>query len=384
MLDTLPFTSPASWPLDVPGEPAARTSGELPAYIHAGTQDTAVPRTGGRCEEREQSPDCFSYTSLDHDETSEPVSSQLSETPPELVTTLVSSFRHSGWWRLRRRIYESFKRVGVPHSRMERYATCGSQAWVEARVDWGRIFADRANRPYDKVRVRCNVCKDRFCVPCAGQRARLVATSLVKLLQGEPARFVTLTMVGTDDPLKDQIDRLYVSYKKLRRTTLWIHSVSAAAATLEVTFNAARQQWHPHLHILTKGKFLPHAQLKQKWLEITGDSHIVDIRYIRSETKAAGYIAGYATKPMAHEYKSDDARLDEAILALKGRRMILLTGAWRKVTVEVDHSGETWNYMGSLASVISNAIKGDVKALNLLRAIERPELCRRIQVSVPP
>jgi hypothetical protein len=49
----------------------------------------------------------------------------------------------------------------------------------------------------------------------------------------------------------------------------------------------------PHMHILYFGDWLPHAWLKKVWLEITGDSDIVDIRTTGRGVDDVKRLAGY-------------------------------------------------------------------------------------------
>jgi hypothetical protein len=49
----------------------------------------------------------------------------------------------------------------------------------------------------------------------------------------------------------------------------------------------------PHMHILYVGDWLPHAWLKKVWLEITGDSDIVDIRIVKQGIYNSKRLAGY-------------------------------------------------------------------------------------------
>jgi hypothetical protein len=69
-------------------------------------------------------------------------------------------------------------------------------------------------------------------------------------------------------------------------------------------------------------------------------------------------------------------RLDEAVLALKGKRLCLTFGKWRglKLTERVD--AERWLNLGSLTEFIDRAEAGDQAAATILRALEIPFVTR--------
>lgn len=212
----------------------------------------------------------------------------------------------------------------------------------------------------------------------------MVSHALIDLLGDEPARFVTLTVRSSATPLREQIDRLYACFRRLRKTTLWIRHCYASAATLEVTRNRDTGQWHPHLHVLVKGRFMPHADLKAQWLRITKDSSIVDIRLVKHRGKAIRYLSKYVTKPMTHGYDTEPAALAEAITALKGRRLILLTGEWKALNVEQRQTDGTWQYVGQLEAIINRGVNGDDVAIAILGYLRSDPQSWQTQPGQPP
>lgn len=344
----LPWTPPAST-LPLP-EPPARTQEPIsPAdsVVHDVTSSTGS-------------------TSLDPDEIPERPPPPALAPPAEPSESLCCSFRHSGWRDIRRRVYAGLVAAGVPASRLDRFAKCGSSAWVEMGRRKDYVAGRGATAPIDRYRVRCNTCRDRFCVPCAGTRARIVAHTLIDLLGDEPARFITLTVKHTDAPLRQQVDRLYRSYKKLRKTVLWQRHVFAAAALLEIKRGRDDRLWHPHLHVLTKGRFVPHADLKNEWHRITEDSFIVDIRIIKDPARAAAYVSKYVTKPMVQTYSTDTDAVAEAVQAMHHRRTVLLTGDWRNLHWEKQTDDHTWEWVGNLDSLVHRALAGEPAALQVM------------------
>ena len=94
--------------------------------------------------------------------------------------------------------------------------------------------------------------------------------------------------------------------------------------------NDDNHTWHPHLHVIAVGGFIPLGDLRAAWLGVTGDSHIVDIKLVRNAKATASYVAKYATKSIDSDLTNYPGPLKEAILALKGRRAIVTSGSWAK------------------------------------------------------
>lgn len=146
-------------------------------------------------------------------------------------------------------------------------------------------------------------------------------------------KMITLTLKHTDDPLQLQIKKLYDSFRKLRRRAYFQRLITGGVWFFQLKYNEGTEEWHPHIHCLVAGKYLPHARLKGLWHEITGDSTIVDIRPVKDLESASTEVARYATSP------ADIARmpLDQAIdvyYATKSRRICGSWGTAKKVTLK--------------------------------------------------
>lgn len=226
-------------------------------------------------------------------------------------------------------------RLQLRGTRLERFRQCGASLRL-------RIHRNE-NGACDDAKLTCFQCHDRFCQPCQRGVATRVRDQMKSLIHPADTRFITLTLRHSLTPLRDQIDRLLRSYKQLRRKNLWTEAVTAAAAFLEVKMGRD-QKWHPHLHIIAVGHYMPHKNLSETWHAITGDSSIVHIEKIDNTDHAAIYVTKYLTKPIEHALYQDDAHLDEAILALKGRRMIITSGAWSKLKLR--HQDKTADESG--------------------------------------
>lgn len=279
--------------------------------------------------------------------------------PPNLST----DFRHSGWVRNRSLIARSMQRTDQPRSRQKEFAQCGSHAYVIQSIENPTVH-----------RIAGSSCHDRFCLPCANERAHGIAMNVLAYVQNKTIRFLTLTLKATQEPLADQLDRLYKSFSELRRRAFWKKRVTGGIAFLELTYNADATIWHPHFHILVEGSFIPHRALKKLWYAITGDSFVVDIRAIRSNTHAAHYVTKYASKPFNNTFLGRPGPLDEALIALKGRKLLMTFGTFRGLQI-IDKPDETsWIHIAPLEVVICNAAHGDQAAIAILASITDADL----------
>lgn len=283
------------------------------------------------------------------------VAAGLSAAVPEPLEDAGVTFRHSGWQKRRERVLASLERIDPFSSRITRFAACGRNAWVLRSVSDPDVY-----------RVACSKCRDRFCVPCASARGRRVAARVAELSKDRKVRLVTLTLRINNAPLSDQLSRLYCCYARLRRRKVWTSSQLGGIAFVEIKRRAESHTWHPHLHILTEGSYVPKSSLSGAWLEITGDSMIVDIKLCRSGDDAARYVAKYATKGVHGGVENDPEMLDEAVEALKGRRLFACFGSWSLPADDADLYPGEWRTVGTLRSVVERSLGGDVAARAVL------------------
>lgn len=269
------------------------------------------------------------------------------------------AFRHSGWAALRHRIAMAIWQTDGNDRRIERFSACGRDAWV----------VQHPKNQHD-YRVMSNFCNDRFCVPCARARGALVAENLLTAVGDKPIRMITLTL-KTDPtcPLRTSLDRLYFSFAKLRRTAFWQSHVTGGAALLEVAYSARSPRWHPHLHILAHGRFIPQSDLSAAWQQATGNSFIVDIRSIPDTETVVRYVTKYVSKPMhASVHRSHDL-LCELIVAVRARRLCLTFGTWRGLQLLQSGPLTDWVYIGTFAEVRKRAADGNCDAQKIINTL---------------
>lgn len=300
------------------------------------------------------------------------------------------AFRHSTWARNREAVYEALSPPDPdplawirfehnpdepdvdpaprPTRRALRFADCGTRCTV----------LQHAEDP-TRFKVACNRCHDRFCLPCMQDRARLIVANLKAQLPYEKTRFMTLTLRHSEDPLEAQLDRLIHGFSALRRWSFWQSAVTGGVAFLELKLSRSDGCWHPHLHILLRGDYVPKELISDAWLQITGDSHVIDIRMVKSPDHLYSYLTKYVTKGWDTGMYRESSRLREAITAMKGRKLLIAFGSFAHVRLLLPPTSETWNELGTLHEVIELAACGTPWAVAahsaLFSGVHESELC---------
>ena len=190
------------------------------------------------------------------------------------------------------------------------------------------------NKATKKLRVQSSRCKLRWC-PICRDVSRMIVTSATEgwlKIQKYP-KMITLTLKHSDDPLQLQINRIYKAFKKLRTRAYFQRLITGGIWFFQLKFNHTTEQWHPHIHCLVAGSFLPHKRLKQLWYKITGDSDIVDIRKVTDLENCSNEVARYATSP-ADIAAVDQERAMDIYNSTKHRRICGSWGSARSVMLK--------------------------------------------------
>jgi len=128
---------------------------------------------------------------------------------------------------------------------------------------------------------------------------------------------------------------------------------------VELTINETSTLWHPHLHVLFAGDFMPHRTACDEWLSCTGDSYIIHLAGIRDSDHAAGYVAKYASKAVPSCVWQSPIHFHEAILAFAGRRLFSTFGTFKNLDLSkcpADDIG--WDCVAPLFSIILLSRRG--------------------------
>lgn len=226
---------------------------------------------------------------------------------------------------------------------------CRSAAWfVRHRVSGEiRLFSSR--------------CGLRWCPLCIKTKRFVMQESLkpwVKKAKGP--KFITLTLKHSKADLSHQIDSLYKFCQTLRRRPFWKKRIKGGVWFFQIKKSKNDGLWHPHLHLIVEGAYLPQKKLSSAWSEITHGSSIVDIRAVKNPKKAVEYVARYATAPC----RLADLELEDSIEvfdALHGRRICGTFGTGREVVLAPKKcpDSDSWEFMAGFSAVMFNRHKDD-------------------------
>jgi len=195
---------------------------------------------------------------------------------------------------------------------------CRRVAWFTRNVDSG------------EVRVASSTCHLRWCPLCADARRNFITHEVESWLREvDHPKFLTLTLKHTTAPLSFQVDHLYKCFRYLRKRAYFKKLVTGGIWFFQVKRSKSDGLWHPHLHCLIGGLYVPLGWLKQAWLKTTYTSMIVDIRPVRDPHLASCEVARYASTPCKLVGLPFDCQC-ELVQAMHGRR---LCGTWGSAKV---------------------------------------------------
>lgn len=267
-------------------------------------------------------------------------------------------FRHGGWAAQRHRVRAALVAAAASQSSLAAFDNCGAETSV-----W---YCDETK----EWRLGGCYCHSRHCQPCMKAKATLLQMNLRAKIDNDKEskyRFITLTMQHADTDLAAQIRHLYESFKRLRKSATWHTTQSGGAAILEVKWSPETRQWHPHLHIVSAGKYLAQQDLSDAWRIASRGSYIVDIRRLDSAKDAAHYLAKYVTKGTSNDVWQDAEAAKQYVLALKGVRAASTFGTWRGYKLLAKpNDGKVWRRIETLDSLYARAVAGSAAAANFL------------------
>lgn len=221
----------------------------------------------------------------------------------------------------------------------------GLQATADRLASCGEYLVFRHYFTVDKVRLHgAQLCmKHLLCPLCAirrGAKALKAYLDRWEVLRAQKAALkpflVTLTVKDGDD-LAERFAHLHRAQRELwkrkqRGRGSVFDGVVGAVWSYEVKRGTGSGVWHPHLHMIALAEHSPcSAALAVEWKNITGDSHVVDVRPIEQADPVGGFLEvfKYAVKFSDQEPKDTLA----CYLTLKGKRLIGSAGLFRGVVV---------------------------------------------------
>ena len=170
-------------------------------------------------------------------------------------------------------------------------------------------MSDPQQAPHGFRRFMCNSCgtfidvpihcSSKTCGVCTGIRGWRIRERIQYALQGLPVnstmrwRHIVLTVKNSPD-LENRLNHLVKSFRNLRHRQLWKQTQAGGFYVIEIT--EGKNGWHPHLHIVSYGSYLPWRKLLRAWSGITKDSRHIRVTSIRDGSNIAFYISKYITK----------------------------------------------------------------------------------------
>lgn len=233
---------------------------------------------------------------------------------------------------------------GYRRDRAFNLSHCRSTAWFVRHEETG------------EVRVASNSCHLRWCPVCARARRAYITHEISEWLQVcDHPKFLTLTLKHTDAPLEHQIVHLYQFFRKLRARKEFKAAISGGIWFFHIRKSKTDGRWHPHLHCLVTGKYIPVRRIRNLWIQVTFGSEIVHIRSINDIEKASAESARYAACPGSLAGMDLTAGA-EMVNALHGRRICGTWGTGRKISLRPEPSNELnkWSNVGNWQAVTAS------------------------------
>lgn len=173
-------------------------------------------------------------------------------------------------------------------------------------------------------------CGDRTCLKCRRKWHGHHRDTLQRIIEGwgGQVRVLTLTLKNVPDRdfNKDTIRRLRKCFSRLIHRKYFKARIRGGFYVVHLT-NTGRG-FHPHLHIIYHGEYIPKSTIVKAWGEITGDSYIVNIKPMVSTREALHYLLGdLLQRPRIR--RRDVRKYNEV---LKGSRLIQGFGDYSRVS----------------------------------------------------
>jgi len=247
----------------------------------------------------------------------------------------------SDQWVAAEQIYSYLDKINTSSKRFL-LENCRSTAWFIRNIESG------------EVRVAANACHLRWCPVCGDFRRSYISHSVAGWVEHQSyPKFLTLTIMHSNAPLDHQIDHLYKYFRLLRKRKDFKKAVPGGFWFFQIKKSKSSGQWHPHLHCLITGLYIPHSRLVRMWKEITYNSTVVDIRPIRNPAKACNDAARYAACPGSLVGLSFEDAL-ELVECMHGRRICGTWGTAKAVSLRpptLDNHSE-WESVGEWFAVM--------------------------------
>ena len=199
--------------------------------------------------------------------------------------------------------------------------------------------------------VKADFCRERLCAVCAWRRqAKFTAQTfpILSILErrGYEFIFVTLTIANMKyEKLENAVDTLLHGYALLRHRRKVKRSWAGIIRSVELTYNADSNTFHPHLHLLVavphayfadRDLYISQGELADMWADCIGACYtpVCHIEKVKGDTTAA------AVETIKYALKPTDAKqaFSAFFYILRGRRLISFCGVFATLRRELKYS----------------------------------------------
>ncbi len=247
-------------------------------------------------------------------------------------------------------------------SKADLLSGCRQNAWFSRHAETGEI------------RIASNACHLRWCPVCSESRRNYIGFSVAEWLKEQKfPKLMTLTLKHRDDPLFKQVTDLYRYFLQLRKLKDFRALITGGVWFFQIKQSGKSKEWHPHIHCVVTGKYMPRRHLQHLWLSVTGDSMITDIRSVKDPEGCALEVARYAAKPGPLKDLSLDDAVD-LVFVMHGRRICGTWGTGRDISLKPPQceDKDQWSSVGSWGMVMRNR-KTDVTCHQIYNAWSNKE-----------
>lgn len=207
-----------------------------------------------------------------------------------------------------------------------------TDSWIEQGV--AVAMCNNQFGVYEDGEVYGNFCRQRICPQCQRRLSLKTYALLQKVVKTTSGRWLMMTLTVRNVKafqLDKTISRMFLKFSTMWREELKTRFDGCFRA-LEVTYNAERNDYHPHFHCLinvsddyfTSEKYLKQSSLVDIWRSYwcRGSDGGADLRVIDDEEKGVAEVAKYAVKPFDFNDEETAVKiLDELFTTLRSRRL---------------------------------------------------------------
>jgi diadenosine tetraphosphate (Ap4A) HIT family hydrolase len=234
------------------------------------------------------------------------------------------------------------KRTRLQRAR-ERLQTKGHLVGLARELHEGEL-ADKLDRCHSRLSVlTCGrhiariipnfTCEFRLCPDCGRRRSRKLQKKYLPMMRAflrhhhvKPVHLV-LTQTHKKETRKQSAKRIKDAFVKLQRRAFWKEFFKGGTWSLEFTKDKNGLH-HTHLHIIGfRRKFFDIELLRDEWLAVTGDSHVLHLKPILDLAAGLQEVVKYVSKPL--DIRRFGAADLKEFLGLKNMRMFGTFGEFR-------------------------------------------------------